>query len=162
MAAGWFGVTGPGHVERGLEAQAHQRVERFVWDLHAAGTRHPWPQRLRRGEACRAAARLLAAGAQVRCERDGFTGGDIRLPQGRPAASRIEGQPAADRVAMPPQELGHLLAGLGLTPGQSVEHLQAGRLVPVGVAREPWRERLSRFAHGWHRRAHELPSKPGA
>jgi hypothetical protein len=37
MASGFFGVTGPAHFELGLEAGAHQRVERVVLDLHQLG-----------------------------------------------------------------------------------------------------------------------------
>jgi hypothetical protein len=77
MASGFFCVTGPSHFELGLEAHAHQRVERFVLDLHAMRLAQPLTQVFIGREALGAMERLCKTGEDARCEQDGFTSRDI-------------------------------------------------------------------------------------
>jgi hypothetical protein len=51
MASGVLCVTRSGPVALGLEAYAHQRVERVVLDRHPMRLSHPWPERFIRGKA---------------------------------------------------------------------------------------------------------------
>jgi hypothetical protein len=95
---------------------------------------HPETQRLIRGEAIGTVEGLLRAGEYGRRQRDGFAHRDVRRQQGRQAACGIQGQPAANGVAMHPQQACHILARVGLSTGQQIEHLQTGLLVAVMLA----------------------------
>lgn len=77
-------MTGPGHFELGMEARAHQRIERLVLDLHAVRPPHPLAQRLIGGKAFRTVEGVLNIVEDLRGEQDGFTRGDV----GRQRASR--------------------------------------------------------------------------
>jgi hypothetical protein len=91
MAAEFFGVARAGHFELGLEARAHQGVERLVLDLHAVGPPYPLPQRLIRGKALGAVESSLQAREHGRGQGDGFTQGNIGRQQGLQAPSSVQG-----------------------------------------------------------------------
>jgi hypothetical protein len=76
-------VTGSSHFKLGLEAHAHQRVERFVLDLHAMRVAQPLTQGFIGREAFGAMEHLFKTSEDVRRERDGFTGRDIGRQSGR-------------------------------------------------------------------------------
>jgi hypothetical protein len=75
-------VTGPRPFELGLEAHAHQRVERLVLDRHAMRVAQPLTQACRGRAALGALERLFKTGEDGRCERDGLTGRDLSRQQG--------------------------------------------------------------------------------
>jgi hypothetical protein len=131
MASGFFCVTRPGHFELGLEACAHQRVERCVLDLHAMRPAHLLAQGFIRGKAFWAAEHLLETGEHCGREGDRFASGDIGGQESVQASRSIERQPAPDGIPMDSQKMRHVLAGMGLPTGQEVEHLQARLLVAV-------------------------------
>jgi hypothetical protein len=131
MASGVFCVAWSGHFELGLEARAHQGVERFVLDLHPVGLAHPRPERFIRGKACGPLEGLLKTGEHRWCERDRFAGGDVRCQQGLQPPSGIPRQPAADGVAMDSQETCHIPAVLGLLRRQPVEPVSPRLLLAV-------------------------------
>jgi hypothetical protein len=68
MASGFFCVARSRHVELGLEAHAHQGVERFVLDLHPLCPPYPLAQRLIRGETFGPMEGFLKAGEHCRHE----------------------------------------------------------------------------------------------
>ncbi len=70
-------MTGPGHLKLGLEAHAHQRVERFILNLHAMRLAQPLTQGFIGREAFGAMERVFKTREDVRRERDGFPSGDI-------------------------------------------------------------------------------------
>jgi hypothetical protein len=76
--------------------------------------------------------------------------------------SGIDGQSAADRLAMDSQQTRHCLAGLGLTTGQPREYLEARLLVPVMFALEPVFAFVRLFGQGWNGGAHRSPSRPAS
>jgi hypothetical protein len=124
-------VTGARHFKLGPDACAHDAVERCVLDRHPMCLPDPLAQRLIRGEAFPTMEGLLEAGEHGWCEGDGFA---CRHVGGQPCvqtSSGIDRQPAADGIAVDPQQARHILAGVGLPSGQEVEHLEAGLLMAV-------------------------------
>jgi hypothetical protein len=61
---------------------------------------------------------------------------------------------------MDAEELGHILAGVGLPTGQDIQHLQAGLLMSVMFPLKPVFEIVRLFGNGWNGPAHELLSWP--
>jgi hypothetical protein len=120
MASGFFCVRRPGHFELGLEARAHNGIERLVLDLHAVGPSHPLAQCLIGGEAFGPVEGLLQAGEHCRRKRDRFACGDVGLQQGMKPLGGVKCQPVANCVAVDAQQAGHLLAVVGLPTRQRV------------------------------------------
>jgi hypothetical protein len=92
---------------------------------------YPSSERLRRGEAFRPLEGLLQAGEHRGRERDRFAGRHVEGQQRLKAASGIDRQPAADGIAVHPQQACRVLAGAGLPTGQQVEHLETGLLMAM-------------------------------
>jgi hypothetical protein len=61
---------------------------------------------------------------------------------------------------MDSEELGHLLASVGLPAGQDIQHLEAGLLVAVMFPLKPVFEIVRMCGNGRNGPAHELPSWP--
>jgi hypothetical protein len=137
IASGFFCVTGARHLKLTPEACAHEAIERRILDRHPVRLPDPLAQRLIRGEAFRATEGLLEAGEHLGREGDGFAGRHIGGQQSVQAPRGLEGQPAADRMAVHPQQMRHVLAGLGLPTGQQIEHLEAGLLMAIRLTLEP-------------------------
>jgi hypothetical protein len=159
MASGFFCVARARHFERGSEALTHHRIQGFRFDLHAVGPPHPLAQRLIRSGALWTTESLLKTSEDRGRQRDGFAGRDIRGQAGLSPACGIDGQPAADRMAMDPQQLGHFLAAVGLPTRQQVEHLQARLFVSIIFMLETLPELIDLFANAGGDSVHGLPSK---
>jgi hypothetical protein len=160
MAAGVFGVTGPGPVALGRDARAYQRRQRLVPDLHAVGPPHPLPQRLIRGDALWAVEGVLQVREHGRGQGDRLAGWDIGGQSGRETSRSIQGQPATNRVAVDAQPAGRLLAAVSLAAGQQGEHLQTRFLVAIMCMAQALCERGDLFVNRWHGVVHGVPSRP--
>ena len=150
----------PGHFALRREAGAPQRGERLVFDLHAMRARPPLAQGLLRGNPFWAAERLFEIGEHCRRERDGFASGNRGGQEGRQTSRGRARQPAPDGVAVDSKPRCRALAWVRLPTGQQIPPLEAGLLVPVMFPLTPLLEIVRRFGHGWHRRAHQVPSRP--
>jgi hypothetical protein len=93
------------------------RIARLVVDLHVLGLGHPLAQGFIRGQAFRAAERLLEAGADGGCAGDGSACRHVGSQQRAQPSPGTDRQPATDGVAMHPEEGCHLLAVAGLATG---------------------------------------------
>jgi hypothetical protein len=130
MASGLFRVTGP----RDLELGADDRVEGVTVDIQVVSPLDPLLQGFTGGKASGLPERLCHGGQHVRNERQELAGRHVQRQQGIQAARCIDGEPVTDSMAMDTQELGHILARVGLTAGQEIEHLEAWLLASIVFA----------------------------
>jgi hypothetical protein len=102
-----------------------------VVDIQVIGLLDPLPQRFIGGKAGGLPERLLKSGQYIRGERQGLAWWHVQVQQGFQATPSVAGEPVADGIAMDPEQLGHVPAGLGLSAGQEVEHLEPWFLATV-------------------------------
>jgi hypothetical protein len=82
MAAGFFCVTGPRHLELRLKARPHDGVERVLVDVQVRGLCNPLTQFDRGGEASGLPEHLLQRGQHIRRKRQGLASRHVQRQQG--------------------------------------------------------------------------------
>jgi hypothetical protein len=103
----------------------------MVVDIQVIALPDPLPQGFIGSKAGRLPERLLKGGQYVWAERQGLARWHVEVQQGLQATRGIAREPMADGIAVDTQQLGHILARLGLPAGQQVEHLQPCSFTPV-------------------------------
>jgi hypothetical protein len=131
MASGVLGGTGPRPLERRVEPGADEGVERVRVDRQLVSLLAPWAPRVSGGEPGRWPAGRRTRGQHLRRACAGLARGPVPGQPGLPAASRIAPEPVAEGLAMAPQELSHVPAGVGLPTGQEVEPLEPWSLATI-------------------------------
>jgi len=119
------------------------------------------PRRIR-GDAFRTLEGLLEAGQHCWREGDGFAGRHVGGQQRVQAPSGVARQPAAAGMAVAPQPVGHVLAGVGWPTGQAVEPLQAGLLMAVMSPLQALLKSIRMIRNRRYGGAHRLSSRSGS
>jgi hypothetical protein len=158
MASGGFCVPGARHLERRFATSPHHRVERVVVNLTVMGLPDPLAQGFIGGQTSRLLQGLCDRGQYLRREGQGLASGHVERQPGLHAPSCVAGEPMADGMAMDSQQLGHLLAGLGLPTRQHIEHLESRFLATMRFPLSPLLEGLDIFSNNWDSFAHHLLS----
>jgi hypothetical protein len=131
MASGVFWVTGPRDLQVGLEPRPNKRVARGRVDLQMRGLLDPLAQRFRGGTPRRLPECLRKRRQHIWGARGGLASRAISIQQSLQATRLVKGKPVAEGLAMNPQPLGHLPAGLSWPTGQDIEQLQAWFLTAI-------------------------------
>src|SRR5262245_37818191 len=115
IASGFFCVARPRHLEFGLEPGAHDGVERVILDIEVHRLLDPLSEGLIGGKAFLSPQGRLDRSKHGRRDRERLASGHVAIEQGSETARLVERQPTSDGITMDAQQVGHLLAGVGLT-----------------------------------------------
>jgi hypothetical protein len=111
------------------------------------GLLDPLPQRFIGGKAGGLPERLRKSGQDIWGERQGLAWRHVQVPQGFQATLGLAGEPVADGMAMDPEQRGHVPAGLGLSAGKEVAHLEPWFPTTVMFTLKALLEGLCIFGH---------------